>query len=520
MRKTVIASLSILCIGFVIYRIVHKPVCPDCNVILITVDSVTRDHLGTFGYQRNTSPNLDSWAKGAQVYTGYTTTSNLTPITQTSIQTGLYPSNSGMVSFSTKLPTNVPTMAELLKKSGYETAAIGSAPEYFADGSAGWQARRETFERGFDQFFTEYFDYQIASKSALHTGNWTDYRFPEVDRGLPLSAVDWLKNSPKQKFFLWIPVGSVHWPYNDSKPFHFAQTAYNGILSKDHLNWRLPSVFRRVYNDYIWQEDGTKVPLTKEDKQFIIDRYDDGIYITDQFLGELFKTLQKTGLNKKTIVIVTTEHGEQFGEHGYYAHYDIFDSEIQTPLIVSYPGMASGRPSALVSSVDILPSVFDLLGISKPWQLDGKSFVNILTNRTPDTPVFRPYVFTERTPLMETLMYDPVTREGEFLKPFIDLDDSRHFRDVSVRTKEWKLIYRESKAIQDKYSWWRWLSGNKNPIPDYELYHIPADPKEQHDVLTSNPVIVNKLKNYIRSYIRATGTNRQHIGPNQADTYL
>lgn len=518
MRTRRIAALTAAVLILIVFFVPKKkPACVDCNVILITIDSVTKSHLSLYGYNRQTSPNLDRWAREGKVFSQYITTSDLTPITQTSIQTGLYPSKNGVVSFSSRLPDTIPTMAELLKKSGYETAAIGSAPEYFADGSNGWQARRESFERGFDQFFVDYFDNQIFPKKLDLSGTWKDYAFPPVDRGLPFTAVNWLKQSPKQKFYLWIPVGSVHWPYNDTKPVHFADPTYSGLFAKDHLNWRLPSVFRRVYDHKLYQDNGDVIPLSSADEQFIVDRYDDGIFVADQFLGELFQTLRDSGLDKKTIVLLTTEHGEQFGEHGYFAHYDIFDSEINTPLVITYPGVSAGRTSALVSSVDILPTIFDLLGIRVPRGLDGSSFISILNDKAKE---FRDHVFTERTPLMETLMYDPVTKEAEFLKPFLTLDDSHHYRDVSVRTHDWKLIYRESKDIQTTYAWWRWLTHDQTPLSEYELYHLTDDPLETKNVLSAEPEMFSTLKKILQTFVSSTKATRTRLGPNQPDTYL
>jgi arylsulfatase A-like enzyme len=348
-----------------------KKVCPDCNVILITVDSVNNTHLGLYGYNRPTSPNLDAWAKDAAVFSQYITSSDLTPITQTSLQTGKYPSHSGVVSFSSHLPETIPTLPELLKKAGYTTVAYGSAPEYYEAGVSGWQQRRANFHRGFDSFFDEYFESQIMPPAPADNPD----RWPQKERGVPSGVIDWLSNAPKQKFFLWVPVGTVHWPYNDTKPFHFADKNYQGMFKNDSLHWQLPSQFKRVYKNQLWPVTGSPVPLTPEDHQFVVDRYDDGIYLTDQFLGEVFKTLEAKGLTKNTIVIFTTEHGEEFGEHDYIAHYDIFDPEIRVPLIIKAPGIAARNVAAQVSTVDVLPTLLDMIGLKHPADIDGKSFL-------------------------------------------------------------------------------------------------------------------------------------------------
>lgn len=510
MQKVLPLLLLTALLTVYVRQIQSPPVCKDCNVILITVDSMDRSHLGLYGYERSTSPNLDAWSRNALMFDGYVAASGLTPVTQTSLHTGLYPTNHGVVSFSSALPNDVPMLAQRLKEAGYATAAIGSAPEYFASGTTGWQERRQSFQRGFDEFFDEYFDYSIRPHPPRPVSQWQDFRWPEYDRGLPLGAIDWIGKSPDKKFFLWIPIGTVHWPYNDEKPLHFADKNYRGLLKADRLNWRLPSRFRRIYQNKLWPETGDPIPLTGEDTRFIVDRYDDGIYLTDQFLGELFSAITERGLDKNTIVIVTTEHGEEFGTHGYYAHYDVFDDEIRTPFLMKIPGISGGARFGQVSSVDLLPTLTELLHIGKPRITDGKSFVRLIPPSA-EHKRFRQYTVTERTPLMETLMYDSSNPKDDWMIPFIFNDQKNHYRDVAVRTKDWKLIYRESREAQQEFGWWRILTGSKGAIPEYELYHLATDPTEQNNVITAFPSQARAMQRALRSWLAATSRGREKL---------
>lgn len=517
--------LLVFLIGAVILFIgnqsTQKSVCRNCNVILITIDSVNNNHLGLYGYKRDTSPNLDAWSKNALVFNQYITTSDLTPVTQTSIQTGRYPSNSGVVSFSSYLPDDVPTLPEILKKEGYTTAVYGSAPEYYEEGVSGWQLRRQNFQRGFDEYFDEYFENQVQSKPPTpYSGLPSNYIWPQKERGLPTGVIDWLSHAPAQKFFLWIPIGTVHWPYNDNKPIHFANPAYEGILKNDAMNWRTPSQFKRIYRNQLWPKDGAPVKLSQDDLQFVVDRYDDGIYLTDQFLGEIFRAIEQKGLTKNTIVIITTEHGEEFGEHGYLAHYDIFDPETRVPLLIKIPGLSQKRITQQVSTVDILPTLLDAIGIRPPSKFDGKSFWNYLAEKKQIPENFRPYAFIERTPLMETLIFDSVSENEKWLIDFLVADGVNHYRDVAVRTNEWKLIFRESRAAQEKYSWWRRLSGDKTPIPEYELYHLSDTPLEQKNVIDAYPKIASELKRVLGQWVAAGADRRKLIPPDFEETSL
>lgn len=525
-RNYILYGLSLLIfIGAVIFFIRNqssqKSVCRNCNVILITIDSVNNNHLGLYGYKRDASPNLDAWSKNALVFEQYITTSDLTPVTQTSIQTGRYPSNSGVVSFSSQLPDDIPTLPEILKKEGYMTAAIGSAPEYYAEGVSGWQARRKNFRRGFDEYFDEYFENQIMPNPLSTSAASTErYRWPQKERGLPAGVIDWLSHAPTQKFFLWIPIGTVHWPYNDEKPIHFADRAYQGVFQNDPLRWRTPSQFKRAYRNQLWPKDGEPIPLSQDDVQFVIDRYDDGIYLTDQFLGDVFRTTEHIGLTKNTIVVITTEHGEEFGEHGFLAHYDIFDPEINVPLLIKIPGLSQKRITQQVSTVDILPTLLDAIGIRPPSKLDGKSFWTYLWAKSGFPESFRQYAFIERTPLMETLMFDSESADEKWLIDFLVADGVHHYRDVAVRTNEWKLIFRESRTAQERYSWWRRLSGDTTPIAEFELYHLSDSPREQKNVVDAYPKIAAELEQVLSRWISAGAARRKLIPPDDEETGL
>lgn len=520
MKKSLIFIVSILlvvilsAVGFSAYQSysLQKKLCRDCNVILITIDSVNRSHLGINGYNRVTSPNLDAWSKTALTFDQYITTSDLTPVTQTSIQTGLYPSNSGVVSFGSLLPDEVPILPEILQKEGYETAAIGSAPEYFAGRVSGWQMRRKNFQRGYDQYFDEYFENQIMEKPPTpYKGLPTDYIWPQKERGLPTGVIDWINNAPSKKFFLWVPLGGVHWPYNDNKSLHFADATYSGMFKNDQLNWQLPSQFKRVYRDQFWPKGGEPINLTEADKKFVVDRYDDGIYLTDQFLGEVFNAIENKGLSKNTIIILTTEHGEEFGEHGFFAHYDVYDPEINVPLFIKIPGVAPKRVTSQVSTVDLLPTLLDAIGIKKPVKQDGKSFWSYVWKKSGIPDSFRKYAFIERTPFMETLIFDSVSENEKWLIDFLSEDAVKHFRDVAVRTVDWKLIFRESRKIQEQYSWWRRLSGDTTPIPEYELYDLRDMPLEQKNLFTSDKKTASELKQVLERWIDAGKEQRKLI---------
>ncbi|MBI2108559.1 MAG: sulfatase [Parcubacteria group bacterium] len=503
--------------------------CLNCNVILISLDSLRQDHLSLYDYSRKTSPRLDKWAQNAFIFDQHIVTSHITPVSEMSLHTSLYPSSSGVINFSTLLSENKKTLAEILKEYGYKTVAIGSSNEFVPK----FEVMRKNFSRGFDRYLTEHlkesFNTEKYTTEEIYTNflpdikDWSDYSTIRDRRGLPLDALSYLRNTSGEKFFLWVPIGTIHWPYqgsNINKPTYFSDTLYDGIFKNDPLEWFMLS---RVFNGYFYPREKGELPqpLDSKDIQFLHDRYDDGIFLVDQFLGELFSVLKETKLDKKTVIIISSEHGEDFGEHGYFAHYDIFDTQIRTPLVIKFPNIKGRRIDEQISNIDILPTLLETLGIPIPNQVEGKSFFSFLFKEDVSPP--REYAFIERTPLWENIIINNVTtlptEEKEWLNEFKILDDKNSFKDIAVRTKDWKLIYRKSFDIQKRFSWWQHLSGKSTLFTEYELYNLIEDPNEKKNVFDQYPEIGLVLKEVLLTWdkqINKKGASIQQInGPLQ-----
>ena len=461
---------------------------PCCNVILISVDSLRKDHVGLFGYKRNTTPNLDQWSQTAFVFENYVTSAYLTPITERSVHTSLYPTRSGVINFVSALPENIPTLAEILKSYGFTTLALGTSPEFGRKVNG-----KKLFDRGFDE-------YSFKENEERHF------------RDLPLDALEKLKDLRAQRFFLWLPMGSVHWPYNlEDRPRHFPDPSYDGVFAKSSLDG-VP-LSRVLDGKYYEMFSRNSVPLKTEDLQFIVDRYDDGILHTDEFLGKFFHALEETGLDQNTIVILHSEHGESLGERGYFAHYDIYESTIRTPLLMKIPGMPGRRLSQLISSVDILPTLLSLLKIPPPAETDGFSFLEALKNPGFSAQV-RPWALVERIPLWEhvtgELMHD-LKRSEEFRA----LDFKEHFYDIAVHTPEWKLIYRKAREVQSKYGVFDFYK--KRTYPEFELYNIATDPEEKNNRIAEKKEIAKDLKKILSPYIDEFEQRKRSVIQNQKD---
>lgn len=446
---------------------IKKISCSDCNLILISIDSLRADHVSAYGYDRPTTPFFDEISKKGVLFSNYFTASYLTPITEASVHTGMYPTGSGVTNFDTELPSDKKTIGEILNKEGFKTAALHTSPEFWF-----FPALKNVFSRGFQ-----------------------DYRYIVPDghkRDLPDMNIvrDELNSFGKNQFFFWLSVGRIHWPYYGYQGTNvFTNPAYNGILKNRELDW--DNTFGNIYNDTLYPE---KTELTADDKEFIVDKYDEGIRQTDNFLGSLFLELRTRGLLKNTIIVIASEHGEDLGEHGYYAHYDILDDQIHTPFLILSPKLESGQKiDGLTSSTDVLPTVLALLGRSAPSQIQGADQTPVICG----AKVEDRNIFTERNPLWEEVPVDAALKK--LRDKGVEFGTER-FKDIAIRTKEWKYIIRYSGPILQKISWWGNLTGIKMVLPEAELYDLANDPGETINVVTRYPGIAKYFRESLLSW--------------------
>lgn len=500
MFRTISLVVPLVVLAFVLSLYIDQP---RSNIIVISVDSLRADHMSLYGYERSTTPNTDQWAQGAYVFTNYFASSYLTPISEGSVQTGKHPFSSGIINFESTANANTTFLAEILKLEGYRTAAFGSSPEFEVN-----PALKESFSRGFDVY-----EPLPTQQSTTTKPQGVQQKVSRRNSTTPVSrALSWISENRTGPFYLWLPLGGVHMPYFDSAPKVFADPAYSGVLSSvrtDEFN----TLYGRIYNNTLYPKstESTGVrTLSEPDIQYIRDRYDDGILETDTMLKEVYDYLRKTGLDQNTIVIFESEHGEGLHERGYIAHYDVYDEGIRTPLIMKVPHQRGRVVSALASSVDIVPTVLSLLSLATT-PTDGVSFAPYMMSATTSEP--HTSALSIRTPLWERVAEDAA---------FIAVDNTAHFYDVAVRSKEWKLIHRTARTAEYQYGWWGKLTGNPVLRPEYELYDVIADPEESHNVYDEhqNDDAVQSLKLKLAAYERSISEQKVTPTTNPVQPYF
>lgn len=490
---------------------VVKPRHEQTNVVMISLDILRPDHLGAYGYQRNTSPNIDRLARQSVLFENAIAHSYLTPVAHMSVITGQYPRSHGMLSFEvTRNDVSQRTLPEILKFYGYETAAVMSSPEFFMryDTEAGKIVNpRDIFSHAFD-----YYGRTVPDKSGSTRVN-------------PSGALEWLKANKDKKFFLWVESGMLHPPFSQTVPepqksqydpqnyTPFYET-YPIRLGKESTDRGVPTeVLFHVYRGDYYLDFKPVYKLSDVDRNFIISRYDAGLNYTDSFIGELLNLLDSLKLSGKTLVVFHSIHGEALGEHGYFFHHDVFDTEIKTALTFRFPDgeKAGSRISRQVQGVDILPTILDYLQIPLNHEAQGASLLPLIKG---DDRNFKgsEYAFIDRIPWWEYVLegwhlenqtergadYTPleISRMKDYLALLRDTIGNGKYPPecIAIRTNDWKLILRERHELLENVSWWNFISGQKFPVAAIELYDLRRDPLEQKNVAAENPQVVAKLK--------------------------
>ena len=286
------------------------------DVFLITIDTLRADHVHCYGYDRIRTPALDLLAEQGIRFNQAFTPSPITNSSHTSIMTGLLPSSHGVNDFGVPLATIYPTLAELLTKGGYRTAAFIGAVILDSKNLA----------PGLDRGFEFYDNFPELPTTTSRWGR-LERRGMEVEQ----RAESWLNTHPAGAHFVWVHLYDPHDPYEPPPPYS------------------------EVYKDRL---------------------YDGEIAYADSALGHFLAYLKKLGWYEGAMIVVVGDHGEGLGEHHEVTHgIFLYDSTTHVPLIVKLPNRReAGRTvEGQVRTTDIMPTILKLLGIAAPANLDGDS---------------------------------------------------------------------------------------------------------------------------------------------------
>jgi|AntDeeMetagen681_2_1112603.scaffolds.fasta_scaffold01181_1 arylsulfatase len=323
---------------------------PPQNIILLSADALRADHLGCYGYSRETSPVLDAFSEESLRFTNAYSASSHTREAVPALLTGEYPD----VAVDPGYHLAAETVASTLSTEGFSTAGFHSNP---------FVSRAYGFDEGFDHFDDDLHLGQhklvaLAQRAFDKLRNRHYARAEEInDRSL--SWLDTLTDD--EPFFLWNHYMDTHGPYEPPAEY---QRLYRDETVSDS---KAQSLYQRAIKD--------PDSITDEEQQLLIDLYDAEIRYNDERIGEFLEALRERDLLEKSLLIVTADHGDAFGEHGYYEHPRYLHDEItHVPMLVRPPGGADGQEvSTPTSTLDVAATIEDMIGTD--GEREGKSLL-------------------------------------------------------------------------------------------------------------------------------------------------
>ena len=439
------------------------------NVILISLDTVRADHLSVYGYSRDTSPSLRKFAGDATVFTHAIAASNMTLSSHASMFTGLYPSQHGAHwalgssqagvyiydALGLRLPENSQTLARILSARGYRTIGVAANTAYLQHAfrmDQGFQYYSQPYRVHFLQTREDFYLRSVLCRAIARCyprsmADPDSVRAADVNRQVfQLLQRDKANGKP---MFLFLNYMDAHQPYFPPAPY---DSRYPG---KD------PTLRALQYWKMEFGALAGSRPYSVQDRQRDESQYDGGIAYLDANLGDLFQNLKDLGLYDNSIIIVTSDHGNSFGEKRLVGHgTSVYQEQVLVPLLVKYPGppQAAVRDD-LVSHVDLLPTVLDLLGEKIPPSLPGHSLRAVAA---PPKPV-----------LSESFPCDMIVS----LSP--------RFRRI------------ERAAFSGSFKLIVATNGKR------EFYNLAADPHEEQNLYALNPVPASRMEGDLRHWVSA-----------------
>ncbi len=383
----------------------------DLNVLFILVDTLRSDRLSAYGYERETSPVLDYVSRTGLRFDRHRAQSTWTKSSMASLWLGLYPQRTDVLTHRDVVNPEARMPAEVFAEAGYATAGIWRN---------GWVAPNFGFAQGFGIYLTPR---AMQAPKAMRTKPIAG-RINGTDIDVVYSATEFLRVNQDRRFFLYVHLMDVH----------------------QYITIEETAIFGTSYSD----------------------AYDNSIRWEDQQIGEILAELYRLDVARKTLIVIVSDHGEAFGEHGTEGHArDVHHEVTNTPFIIGFPfrldpGRVVEHPT---QNVDVMPTLYDLLGIAAPGPTDGKSRAGwLMGDPTPDFPD-RDFAHLDRSWGKASAEPDPV---------------------VAVREGSYRLIHDVNHPERDK------------------LYDMKLDRGELVDIAGNAPGVLRALQRTAEQYLDLT----------------
>ena len=459
------------------------------NVILLSLDTLRADHLHCYGYEKDISPTMDGLAADGVLFENVFAQSSWTLPSHVSMLSSLYPSSHGVTHADRKIPGETLLLSEIFKNEGYCTGSINGS---------GYVSARYGFDQGFD----------LYEEIHIESGNMAV---------ICNRAIDWIDENREQNFFLFLHTYEPHGPYSPPDSYKksyvsqdaasrerfrdlFFKIMNDEVLTLDELGFlrtykrcrlkkeiihewkalleeyqanlalghfteresleKLADLIMRVEKNpdeifQYWRENRDELMIFP----YLRESYEAEIMFADTQIARILAAVGRLGLQEKTLIVLTSDHGEEFIEHGKVGHaYNCYNETIHVPLIFYYPGhLPEGRRiSENTALIDVPPTILELIGIPVPGHFQGISLV----------PMIQGSSRTERR-----IFSEGVVHHKKAYWPVIVIDGA-----------------------------WKYHFDSKGTSPD-ELYDLESDPGETVNLAAKEPDLVERLKGIAEDYL-------------------
>ncbi len=412
--------------------VIIKPSLQNPKIILVSLDTLRADHLGSYGYKRNTSPNLDALAKEGILFTHTYAQSSWTLPSHVSLLYSLNSASHQVYYADQRIDTSLPSIANFLQQDGYQTFAITSG---------GYVSR--IF--GFDDGFVWYDEPLDKSKDPL--GQF------EAERLFSYTS-EWLKKNRDNPFFLFLHTYQTHGPY-------YCPSPWNEQFLQQDAEWHKMDLTQ------FWASHGKDYTFAPEELANIVSLYDGEIRYTDEMLIKpLINLLKSLDIYDETLILITSDHGEEFYEHKGWLHgRALYDESIRVPLIIKFPQskFKEKRITTKCRLIDIMPTILDIASVKyDKSMIEGQSLMPIILGKEKKHRSF-----------ISDLAHQDVPAPCPAL--------------IASNTGDLKVILTRSEKEETK---------------NIEVYDLKNDPEERADRLLDHGKIIRNFVKMIDAYYR------------------
>lgn len=430
------------------------------DVFLLTVDALGASHVGSLGYDRETTPRLDALAdRGIECRTCIAQSSH-TRESMPSLFYSAYPFELGEVG---PVPDDRPTLVTELSDAGYATAGFHSNP---------YLSRAYGFDRGFDAFDDSLPLAENRLMTFVHRVV-NHFRLQPYTRGEDLTrrGLTWIDNTTADTRFLWLHYMDPHGPYQP--PDRFQRLFRDEMVGRR----RAKRLWRRTVDE--------PESITDDERETLVDLYDAEIRYVDEAVGTFVDGLADRGLLDSSLVVLAADHGDAFGEHGIYGHpRQLYEELVHVPLVLLGPDLSSARVERPVENIDIAPTLVEAAGRGPVPEFSGTSI-----QRQLETRGFETTVPTSEAPEIDTSEVAFTEAHGE--------DEDADISRFAVRTR--------------RYNYHLELRGTDEFLRD-SLYDLRAEPNEHTDLSDDRPSVRGQLRTVLEDHITSVTGDKSATG--------